>query len=74
MCAKFCFSVSSRCDDIVAEVEPDKLPRRYMKALKSPADDSLIVVTQADKGGGVVLMDKSEYVKKLCVFLGDRKT
>ena len=45
-----------------------------MKALKSLADDPSIVITQADKGGGVVIIDKFEYVTKMNDLLEDKKT
>ena len=45
-----------------------------MKALKTLANDSSVVITQADKGGGVVIMDKSDYVSKMHDLLEDTET
>ena len=62
------------CCKALADQEPDKLPRRCMKALKSLADDSAITITQADKGGGVVILDTTEYIRKMNDLLKDNKT
>ena len=61
------------CCKAMADQEADKLPRRYMKALKSLADDQSIVITQADKGGGVVIIDRTEYVDKMNELLNDQE-
>ena len=58
----------------LADKEPGSLPRRYIKALENLAVDKNIVVTQADKGGGVVIIDSSEYRKKLNDLLADAET
>ena len=62
------------CCKALADKEPDKLPRRYMTALKCLANDPTVTITQADKGGGVVIMDKSEYVSKMNQLLQDSDT
>ena len=49
------------CCKALADKEPDKLPKRYMEALKRLANDSSVVITQADKGGGIVT-SKTPYV------------
>ena len=38
------------CCKALADKEPGKLPKRYMEALKRLANDSSVVITQADKG------------------------
>lgn len=58
----------------LTDKEPEKLPRRYMKALRKLAEDPDVVVTQADKGGGVIIMDKIEYVRKMEEMLSDAAT
>ena len=62
------------CCKALADNEPDKLPRRYMKALKMLADDMSILITTADKGGGVVIMNKTDYIEKMKELLRDRVT
>ena len=62
------------CCKALADQEPDKVPRSYMKALKSLSDDLSVVITQADKGGGVVIIDKADYVNKMNVLLDDKAT
>ena len=62
------------CCKALADKEPDKLPRRYMTALKCLGNDPTVTITQADKGGGVVIMDKSEYVSIMNQLLQDSDT
>ena len=61
------------CCKALADQEADRLPRRYMTALKRLADDSSIVITRADKGGGVVIMDKTNYLDRMNDLLNDRE-
>lgn len=58
----------------LADKEPNALPRRYLVALEALALDKNIVVTQADKGGGVIIMDSSQYLAKLNSLLADAET
>ena len=62
------------CCKALADKEPDKLPKRYITALKTLANDSSVIITQADKGGGVVIIDKNEYVNKMKELLEDSDT
>ena len=50
---------------------PPVIPRRYVTALKGLRDDETIVITQADKGGGIVGMDKTDYIHKMNNLLSD---
>ena len=50
------------------------LPRRYEKALNDMKKDSSVHITQADKGGGVVVMDSSSYTEKMIELLEDETT
>ena len=59
---------------MLADKEPNSLPRRYIKALEGLAEDKTIIVTQADKGGGVIIMDSSQYLDKLNDLLADAET
>ena len=59
---------------ILADKEPESLPKRYLKALEGLAEDKNVIVTQADKGGGVIIMDSSEYLRKLSDLLTDAET
>ena len=59
---------------VLADKEPCTLPRRYINALENLAMDKNITVTQADKGGGVIIMDSSHYLQKLNELLSDAET
>ena len=59
------------CCKALADKEHDKLPKRYMEALKRLSSDTSVVITQADKGGGIVIMDKSDYINKMNDLLQD---
>ena len=61
------------CCKALADEEPGTLPRRYVKALRDLANDSEIIVTQADKGGGIVIMDTDQYVEKMREMLNDKE-
>ena len=54
--------------------EKHSLPRRYLKALKELSKDEDTIVTTADKGGGVVLMDYADYRSKMYDLLDDAST
>ena len=49
----------------LANKEPSTLPTRYIEALEGLAKNQNIVVTQDDKGSGIVIMDSSSYRQKL---------
>ena len=61
------------CCKALAHKEPD-IPRRYIKALRRSASDPSVIVTQADKGGGVVIMDIDDYTDKMNDLLQDSET
>ena len=50
------------------------IPRRYIHALTELRENSGIIITTADKGGGVVVMNKSDYVDKMNTLLSDVDT
>ena len=62
------------CCEALADKEPDRLPRRYMEAWKRLANDSSVIITQADKGGGIVIMAKIDYASKMNELLEDSDT
>ena len=62
------------CCKALTDQEKDKLPRRYMEAIKKLANDSSVIITQADKGGGVVIMDRTDYESKMNELLQDSDT
>ena len=61
------------CCKALADSEPSSLPRRYLQALKDLANDKNIIITQADKGGGIVIMDIKKYTKKMEEMLSDQE-
>ncbi|XP_043197909.1 uncharacterized protein LOC122368238 [Amphibalanus amphitrite] len=62
------------CCKALSDKQPGSLPRRYLKALRDLANDSGIIVTQADKGGGIVIMDRAQYIQKMQDLLSDKDT
>ena len=48
-----------------------KLPPAHLKALKDLGQDPNITVTRPDKGKGIVIMDKAEYIAKVEAILND---
>ena len=62
------------CCKALSDKEPGSLPRRYSKALRDLSSDNDIIVTQADKGGGIVIMDKVSYIQKMQDLLSDEET
>ena len=62
------------CCKALADQQPSSLPKRYKRALQKLANDDSIVVTQADKGGGIIIMDKQQYVTKMDEMLNDSET
>ncbi|XP_076044806.1 uncharacterized protein LOC143027405 [Oratosquilla oratoria] len=59
------------CCLAAADQQPNALPSRYISALKNLGEDKDLVITQADKGGGIVVMDKTDYDKKMLDLLED---
>ena len=50
------------------------IPRRYIKALRDLGKDVSISIITADKGGGVVVMDRQTYTQKIGELLEDDTT
>ena len=59
------------CCKILADKECNRLPRRYQAALEKLAKDDSIIITPADKGGGIIIMDKTDYDEKMNDLLKD---
>ena len=55
----------STCLSALARSNRYALPRRYVRALRDLAEDDRIVIISADKGGGVVILDKAVYIEKM---------
>ena len=50
------------------------IPRRYVKALRDLGKDESISIITADKGGGIVIMDRQVYIQKMSQLLDDDAT
>jgi len=50
------------------------IPARYTRALQELGRDESIVIAPADKGGGVVIIDNTDYVSKMEILLSDVST
>ena len=57
-----------------AKGTPSSLPRRYVAALKGLRADESIRLTNADKGGGFVVLNKTDYINKMHTLLEDQTT
>ena len=62
------------CCKAISDSEPNALPQRYMKALAVLAKDSSVVITSADKGGGIIILDADNYKEKMKDLLDDENT
>ena len=62
------------CCKALADQQPSSLSKIYMRALQKLANDDSIVVTQADKGGAIVITDKQQYVTKMDEILNGSET
>ena len=62
------------CCKALADKEKNSMPKRYQLALEELAKDQSLVITQADKGGGIIILDKTEYDKKMEELLSDPDT
>ncbi|CAH8860275.1 unnamed protein product, partial [Trichobilharzia szidati] len=49
------------------------LSKEHRKQLKELKDNENLIITRPDKGSGIVLMNKSDYLNKLLVILSDEK-
>ena len=54
--------------------QPPTLPMRYEKTLKRLGRDSSLHITKADKGGGVIVMQREDYDQKMTAILADSNT
>ena len=50
------------------------IPRRYLVALRDLARNSDIVISPSDKGGGVIILDRTTYESKMNELLSDNVT
>ena len=57
-----------------AKVHPSTIPRRFTRALVELGKDATIAIVPADKGGGLVLLDRVDYVSKMMDLLNDPVT
>ena len=62
------------CMSALARSNRLAMPRRYLSAIQELANDDSIVVTSADKGGGIVILDKDTYDHKMHDLLLDSST
>ena len=62
------------CCKALADSEYSTLPKRYLVALEGLAKDDTIVITSADKGGGIIILDNSDYENKMKSLLSDKQT
>ncbi|XP_076036929.1 uncharacterized protein LOC143022546 [Oratosquilla oratoria] len=62
------------CCTLASKSSPPAIPRRFRIALEEPRNNQNIVVTKADKGGGIVIMDTSDYNNKMEALLSDTDT
>ena len=59
---------------VSAKGTQSSLPRRYIRALKDLRNDQSIIITTADKGGGFVIMNRTDYDTKMGSLLDDPTT
>ena len=64
----------SACITALAGEENYSIPERFAKAIDELRNDSSIIITTADKGGGVVIMNYEDYVEKMKTLLLDPNT
>ena len=62
------------CYNALASKANATIPRRYIESLKSLGKDQSRVITGRDKGGGVIIMDRTEYDDKMTELLSDQRT
>lgn len=62
------------CMTAAAKDQDPTIPKRFVKALEGLREDPSIIITTADKGGGVVVMRTEEYQQKMESLLQDRNT
>ena len=64
----------SACITALAGEENYSIPERFAKAIDELRNDSSTIITTADKGGGVVIMNYEDYVEKMKTLLLDPNT
>ncbi|XP_076065238.1 uncharacterized protein LOC143039251 [Oratosquilla oratoria] len=62
------------CYKALAQSNICVIPRRYKEALHTLSQDDSIIISQADKGGGVIVMNKNDYLDKMLDLLNDHTT
>ena len=62
------------CCKALSDHKPRNIPKRFEKALSDLRKDVNIIITSADKGGGVIIMDKDQYDRKMMELLSDEST
>ena len=62
------------CCAAAAAAQKPSIPKRYNVALEELRRNKNIIITSSDKGGGVVVMDKTEYEQKMNDLLNDSNT
>ena len=62
------------CMTALASDRAPAIPKRFIKALEDLRNDPSIMITTADKGGGVVVMKKEDYGEKMKSLLQDSST
>ena len=62
------------CCKAIADSEKSTLPQRYVTALRALAKDNSIVITSADKGGGIIILNACDYNEKMKSLLQDENT
>ena len=59
------------CTLSVAKNQPSALPRRHLQALKELGKDDTLALTPADKGGGIVILNRTDYINKMLALFND---
>ena len=62
------------CMTALASIQISAIPRRFEIALQELQKDPSILITTADKGGGVVIMNIDDYITKMKSLLQDHTT
>ena len=62
------------CCKAMADSKPKTIPKRFETALRNLGKNKDIIITTADKGGGVIIMDKVDYTRKMMELLTDKST
>jgi len=70
---KFCQNLKNDTLTILRNVPSSNLSSTQINILKQLKSDKSITIKKADKGGGIALMDTSDYVEKVMAMLNDSK-